>query len=165
MTKLRLWQLDQYNRVLFLDVDSVLTGPLDGVFEATGAALAHAVPHPESPLGEQTESAIPDKYLMASTPEIKRRHVFPPSDEDFRHGPDYFNAGFYVFSSSNILHVHYKSLTSNTTKPKFKSGCPEQNLLNYAHRRNGPMDPCPGRHSNQNGTFFWRLRMMWRWVQ
>lgn len=55
------------------------------------------------------------------------------------HGPDYFNAGFFVFSPSNLLHTHYTSLTTNTTKPKFKSGCPEQNLLNYAHRRNGPL--------------------------
>jgi len=32
-TKLRLWQLTQYNRVLYLDADTILTGPVSEVFD------------------------------------------------------------------------------------------------------------------------------------
>lgn len=77
MTKLRLWQLEQYDRIVFLDVDSALNGPLDGVFDDAGAALTNTVANPQSPLDNETESALPERYLMASTPEVSRplKHV------------------------------------------------------------------------------------------
>jgi len=37
-TKLRLWQLTQYEKVLYLDADTVLTGPVTKVFETEGFA-------------------------------------------------------------------------------------------------------------------------------
>lgn len=47
-----------------------------------------------------------------------------------------------MFSPSQIIYDHYLSLTkpiNGTDKMKFKSYLPEQNLLNYAHRKDGPM--------------------------
>jgi len=78
---------------------------------------------------------------MASVPEAITHHQFPPKDGQFRHGHTYFNAGFFMFSPSSLLHEHYTSLTNhaNMSDLKFDTLCPEQNLLNYAHRREGPM--------------------------
>ncbi|KAF1962505.1 nucleotide-diphospho-sugar transferase [Byssothecium circinans] len=139
MTKLRLWELEQFNRVLFLDVDNALFSPLDGVFDDPGARMVESGEDVGSPQDAETESEVPKTYLMASAPECKARHNFPPSDADYLHGPDYFNAGFFMFSPSNLLHAHYSSLASNSSANKFQTDYPEQNLLNYAHRRDGPM--------------------------
>ncbi|KAF2646744.1 nucleotide-diphospho-sugar transferase, partial [Massarina eburnea CBS 473.64] len=139
MTKLRLWQMVQFDRILFLDVDSALIGPLDGVFDDPGAKAVGSVKDPKSPWDSETEGEIPTQYLMASAPETKTRHSFPPLNKDFLHGPDYFNAGFFLFSPSAILHTYYTSLASNSSSKKFRTDCPEQNLLNYAHRKDGPM--------------------------
>ena len=41
-TKLRLWQLTQYQRVLYLDADTILTGPVDTVFSSITTFAAEA---------------------------------------------------------------------------------------------------------------------------
>jgi len=41
-TKLRLWQLTQYNRVLYLDADTILTGPVSDVFSSINTFAAEA---------------------------------------------------------------------------------------------------------------------------
>lgn len=41
-TKLRLWQLTQYQRVLYLDADTILTGPVDTVFSSISTFAAEA---------------------------------------------------------------------------------------------------------------------------
>ncbi len=41
-TKLRLWQLTQYQRVLYLDADTILTGPVDSVFSSITTFAAEA---------------------------------------------------------------------------------------------------------------------------
>ena len=41
-TKLRLWQLTQYKKVLYLDADTVLTGPVSSTFESTTGFAAEA---------------------------------------------------------------------------------------------------------------------------
>jgi len=54
MTKLRLWELDQFDRVVFLDVDTGLTKPLDSVFDDAGAGIVKTVVDPSSPLNPET---------------------------------------------------------------------------------------------------------------
>ena len=85
MTKLRLRQLEQYDRIESLDVDSALNGPLDGVFDDAGAALADTVSNLQSPLNAEIESAVPDKYLMESTPEVSRSLEHVPESLQVEH--------------------------------------------------------------------------------
>ncbi|KAF2834634.1 glycosyltransferase family 8 protein [Patellaria atrata CBS 101060] len=140
MSKLRLWQLTEYDRMLFLDTDSVLIKNIDGIWEDPGAMMVKSVREPVSPVMDD-ETPIPEKFLFASVPESKPEHNFPPKDSDFWHGHNYFNAGFFMLSPSTELFDHYLSIASpaNASQPKFNSACPEQNLLNYAHRREGAM--------------------------
>ncbi|KAI9662962.1 MAG: hypothetical protein M1821_008009 [Bathelium mastoideum] len=137
LTKLRAWELTQYSRILFLDSDMILTGPLDGVFDVP-AALPMATTYNESVALLEDESPPPEAYVLASMPEANPVHAPNPTAEngDFK-DPDYFNAGFFLFSPSLTLFDHYKSVMN--IPHRFDPRYPEQNLLNYAHRRNGTM--------------------------
>ena len=135
--KLRAWELIEYSRILFLDGDMILTGPLDEIFDAPAASPALTV-HNESTEIFEDELPPPETYLFASTREVNPVHAPNPTMEngDFKDA-NYFNAGFFLFAPSLTLFKHYKSVMSipNRFDPQYM----EQNLLNYAHRRNGTM--------------------------
>ena len=45
-TKLRLWQMTKYERIMYLDADTVLTGPVDATFKSVrGFAAEKALHH------------------------------------------------------------------------------------------------------------------------
>jgi alpha-N-acetylglucosamine transferase len=52
-------------------------------------------------------------------------------------GGDYLNGGFFVFTPSQALFEYYLSLLG--LPGRLDPGFMEQNLLNYAHRRDGNM--------------------------
>lgn len=60
----------------------------------------------------------------------------PPLGED-EPDPPYTNVGFFVMRPSRELFSHYMSILRSPGK--FEPRFPEQNLLNYAHRRDGAM--------------------------
>ncbi|TKA79752.1 hypothetical protein B0A49_00566 [Cryomyces minteri] len=136
MTKLRLWELTQYERIAFLDGDTILTRPLDGLFDDpavrlmdTGNETAHV---------RDDEDPLPPAYSFAGVPEMKRVHGYPPTDANHDYpNINYLNAGFFVFRPSADILAYYASVMKvpNRFNPMF----PEQNLLNYAHRREGNM--------------------------
>lgn len=132
-TKLRAWDvLNKFSRVLFMDVDTVLLKPLDGVFDDPASQFQPIFPD-QLPADEEP---LPSSYVLASMPETSGQHESPPSIENGGFtNVEYFNAGFFVFSPHPKLFKHFNSImaASNRFDPKY----PEQNLLNYAHRRNG----------------------------
>ncbi|TKA31719.1 hypothetical protein B0A50_01797 [Salinomyces thailandicus] len=136
MSKLRLWQLTEFERICFLDGDTILAGSMDEVFEDPAAAMQQPGSDPEA--SEADEAALPLTYVFAGVPEPKPKHNFPPSEKggDY-HNINYLNAGFFVLQPSNALLNYYTRLT--TLPDRFDPHLPEQNLLNYAHRRDGNM--------------------------
>lgn len=136
MTKLRLWELTQFDRIAFLDGDTVLAEPLDGVFKDPSVA-SFQTGTVKSQIFED-EAAMPANYSFAAVPEMNREHHFPPTDAqgDFPN-VGYLNAGFFVFQPSLAMLDYYLSLMG--TENKFNPQLPEQNLLNYAHRQDGNM--------------------------
>ncbi|KAI7281521.1 nucleotide-diphospho-sugar transferase [Hortaea werneckii] len=136
MSKLRLWELTEYERICFLDGDTILTDTMDGIFEDAAAAMQESGQDQEAT--EADEAAVPSTYVFAGVPEPKVKHHYPPSDEagDW-HNINYLNAGFFVLQPSQELLSYYTSLT--TLEDRFDPHLPEQNLLNYAHRREGNM--------------------------
>ncbi|KAF2252809.1 glycosyltransferase family 8 protein, partial [Trematosphaeria pertusa] len=136
MVKLRLWELTQFDRIAMLDGDTVLTEPIDGIFDdpavtmQTTLDLADAIKDDEQPL--------PEKYAFAGIPEMSHEHGYPPTDEhhDFMN-INYFNGGFFVFQPSLEAFNYYTSLLQ--IPGRFDPSMMEQNLLNYAHRRDGNM--------------------------
>ncbi|KAK4507849.1 hypothetical protein PRZ48_001584 [Zasmidium cellare] len=137
LTKLRLWELTQFDRICFLDGDTVLAKPLDAVFEDPAAAhpkMTDTKPKAIKP----DEGPLPESYLYAGIQEIAPVHQYPPTEEH-HDWPNYWylNAGFFVMQPSLDVLAYYLSLLD--VPNKFDAGLPEQNLLNYAHRPDGNM--------------------------
>lgn len=134
--KLRLWELTEYERVCFLDGDTVLTKPLDGIFQDP-AVLAQSAKTDASKTRED-EGPLPSQYVFAGLQELMPTHHYPPTEK--KHDwPNYgyLNAGIFVLQPNLELLNYYLSLTD--TPDRFDPKLPEQNLLNYAHRPEGNM--------------------------
>ncbi|RDW64045.1 hypothetical protein BP5796_10547 [Coleophoma crateriformis] len=134
LTKLRLFQLTEFEKVLFLDSDTLLTRPMDGIFEDPAARPTKnkgATAEDEAP---EDEGAQPREYIFAGNagagrfnhtttwPPIKGRHL---------------NAGCMVFHPSEELYEYYLRIAG--LKDCFDGRFPEQSLWAYAHRRDGNM--------------------------
>jgi alpha-N-acetylglucosamine transferase len=80
MTKLRVLQMTQYDRVLMIDGDTLLRKRLDGVFDDPSAQIQKVVP-PKDYKPLEGEAPLPETYLMAGKPEVhcwNVQHGFPP---------------------------------------------------------------------------------------
>ena len=136
MTKLRLWQLTQFERICFLDADNILLAPLDGVF--SDPALVERLTSSNIDGIKEDEAALPPYYVFASLPEMMHEHGYPPTDDhhDFPNS-NYLNVGFFAFKPCLQTLQYYASVLS--LEQRFHPSLPEQNLINYAHRRDGNM--------------------------
>lgn len=157
LTKLRVWALTEYEKVLFLDSDMLLLDRMDGIF----ADPATKPQPPDLKLADPSEPTLPATYVLAAQAiQNQRMHPYPPD------GGDYFSGGFFLCQPSLTLYEYYLNLTaedtnappdrSETPKPakkqKFDPFLGEQSLLNYAHRRDGPM---PWRDVHYTWTTTW----------
>ncbi|KAF2465004.1 nucleotide-diphospho-sugar transferase [Lindgomyces ingoldianus] len=139
MTKLRVWEMVDYERMLMLDGDTILNKPLDDAFNDPGAQIVSTLPvgHAES-RRKGDEPDLPSQYLLASVGETKNyNHTWPPTKPTDFERPDYFCAGFFLLSPSLELFKYYTALLD--IKNRFDTRYMEQSLLNYAHRPDGPM--------------------------
>lgn len=138
MTKLRVWEMTQYSRILVMDGDSMLVRPLDGVFKDPGAQIQTTIKNHVNYTAIEGEAPLPDTYLLGSLSEVwDSTHEFPPTDGTGLKKPGYMNAGFFILAPSLAAFEHYRSFLEipNSFDPKY----PEQNLLNQIHTWNGPM--------------------------
>ncbi|KAF2014004.1 glycosyltransferase family 8 protein [Aaosphaeria arxii CBS 175.79] len=146
ITKMRVWEMTQYDRILMLDGDSMLRSSLDGVFDDPGAKVlrtkewtsANKTEEGVDKDSEYKEAALPETYLLGSLSEVwDSTHDFPPLNGTGLKKIGYMNAGFFLLAPSRAAFKYYKSLMNipNSFDPRY----PEQNLMNYAHRWNGPM--------------------------
>ncbi|KAK4546069.1 hypothetical protein LTR36_002206 [Oleoguttula mirabilis] len=131
MSKLRLFQLTEYSKILFIDADTLVTKPLDGVFYDEATLTQATLTNPAQV--KEDESALPRTYMFSTHGDFwGYDHPYPPEPN-----LDYLNCGFFVFTPSKVLFDYYLSLLK--LPGRFDPGFPEQNLLNYAHRRDGNM--------------------------
>jgi alpha-N-acetylglucosamine transferase len=133
MVKLRLWELEEYSRILFIDSDTVLNRPFDGIFDEEGAQLRFTLLNTN---GAPDEAVTATKYAMAGVLEVPRNHSYPPERNQYL-SLSIFNGGFFVCAPSRILFHHYISVLNIPNR--FDSDLMEMALLNYAHRDEGPM--------------------------
>jgi alpha-N-acetylglucosamine transferase len=139
MTKMRVWEMTQYSRILMLDGDTMLRSSLDGVFDDPGAQIlrtkdTRSLNYTALP----GEAPLPETYLLSSLSEVwDSSHTFPPGEGTGLKTIGYMNAGFFIMAPSLPAFEYYKSLMDieNSFKPEY----PEQNLMNFAHRWDGPM--------------------------
>lgn len=139
MTKMRVWQMTQYSRILMLDGDTMLRSSLDGVFDDPGAQiLATKSPASVNYTALPGEAALPSTYLLASLTEVwDSTHSFPPGEGTGLKDIGYMNAGFFLLAPSLDAYDYYLSLLNipHSFDPRY----PEQNLINRAHTWTGPM--------------------------
>ncbi|KAK6356687.1 hypothetical protein TWF718_001029 [Orbilia javanica] len=135
-TKLRLFELVEYERIAFIDADTLLTRSLDGIFEDPTVKFPSETLL-ESKRGEikSDEAVLPKRYVFSARPDNalngERGHPFPPVEGDI------FSAGFWVAAPSFELFDYYYSVMNRWRR--FDPHTMEQSLLNYAHRLHGAM--------------------------
>lgn len=170
--KLRLFQMTQYDRVLYLDVDQLIRRPLDKIFDdpavatAQNTALGWSAPSMKGALSPTARPPV--QYVFAARPDAgpypngdnkggSENHPIPPLE---REG---FNAGFWVAAPSTELFNYYMAFLHQPTwsgkylpfEPQFM----EQAMLNRVHSR-AHVDPGDGREGM--GMMPW-ASLDWRW--
>ena len=128
MSKLRMLELTQFEKVLFMDADMYIAERMDGIF--TDPTTVPLAPKPE--LAVEDEGLLPTSYIFSAQQYMEGRvHPYPPP------AGDYFSGGFFLCQPSMAMFNYY--LTIAKIEDRFNSNAMEQGLLNYAHRREGPM--------------------------
>ena len=130
MTKLRVFQQTEYEKMLYIDADMLITRRMDAIFEDESTKIQQ----PNKDKDSQNEMAsLPSSYMLAGqAQQIDRVHRYPPDPT-----MDWMCSGFMVFKPSQEIFEYYTAIMDreNSFDPMY----PDQNLLNYAHRWEGPM--------------------------
>lgn len=130
MTKLRVFEQIQYDKLLFVDADMLIVRRMDDIFEDAGTIIQTVDPTITT---EPDEASLPSSYMLSAQAQQKHRlHPYPPPATD-----DWFCSGFFVFAPSLAIFDYYMSIMNLPNR--FDPLYPDQNLLNYAHRWDGPM--------------------------
>ncbi|KAL9625638.1 MAG: hypothetical protein Q9160_000351 [Pyrenula sp. 1 TL-2023] len=131
--KLCLLNMTQYDRILFIDADTLVKSRLDGIFD--DLEVRQPVQTLMSQQKKTDEAPLPAQFMFAarSNNELtgRRDHPFPPLKTRV------FSAGFWIAAPSQELFAYLMSVMQHFRR--FNPHTMEQSLLNYAFRRDGPM--------------------------
>ncbi|THV44240.1 hypothetical protein BGAL_0691g00010 [Botrytis galanthina] len=134
-TKLRIFEMVECERILFIDADTLIIEPLDGIFDEVMiqtpmTSLLHRAQEVKS-----DEMPIPSNYTFAARSDNafsgERNHPYPPPPTSS------FSAGFWVAAPSKEMFEYLMSVMRHWRR--FNPHTMEQSLLNHAFRREGPM--------------------------
>jgi len=132
LTKLRLFEQTQYDKILFLDSDTLITKSMDGIFEDTAAQVQTNLGDDSPKKRPLDEGSQPETYLFAGNAGSGGYdHAYPPPKGNN------LNAGCMVFKPDVKLFEYYMRLAKLTDR--YNGRTPEQSLWAYAHRRDGNM--------------------------
>ncbi|KAJ9639069.1 hypothetical protein H2204_003977 [Knufia peltigerae] len=140
-TKLRLFNMTEFDRIAFVDSDMLLVTSLDGMFEEgvvqtpALSALAQRENDDDDRI-KPDEASLPAEYVFVGVSDAGGPHRHSVPEEH-----DNVNGGFWVMRPDPVLYRYYLSVMN--VPGRFDDSTMEQGLLNYAHRADGPM---PYRH-------------------
>ncbi|KAK5801104.1 hypothetical protein VI817_003316 [Penicillium citrinum] len=141
LAKLNLWKFEEYEKIVFLDADSVLFRPIDDIFNIPTTDIRESVVTNSTVLANLPTNItrkMPQQYMLAGIHDLwMEQFMQPPPEKEFYEKNNYLNAGFFVLHPSLEVYDYYSALLD--TPNQFDSAYPEQNLLNFAHRTDGPM--------------------------
>lgn len=130
LTRFHLWEHEEYDKLCYIDADTLITGNLEDVF--SDPAAAHKDTSEKKKEIKTDEEALPSTYLFAGKPEtFNWDHPFPPNDDNM------LNAGFFVASPSRKMFEYYMDLVNKPDRVDL--GFMDQGVFNYAHRKEGNM--------------------------
>ncbi|CAL3973270.1 unnamed protein product [Diplocarpon coronariae] len=132
--KLRLYEMVEYERILFIDADTLITRPIDAIFDEKIVQLP-AVTMINNTRIKNDEAMLPANYMFAARSDNaitgEREHPYPPIPTEV------FSAGFWMAAPSHETFAYLMSVMRHWRR--FNPVAMEQSLLNYAFRRDGPM--------------------------
>lgn len=130
MDKLHVFELIEYDKVLLLDSDIVVTQRIDAIFDDPATKITHNLGKKENV--REDEAPQPSTYIMAgnSGPNFAN-HPYPSPRGDR------LNAGFVLLKPSIEMYNHYVSVCA--IEGRFRGSSSEQDLWNCVHNRNGNM--------------------------
>jgi alpha-N-acetylglucosamine transferase len=139
LAKLNLWTLEEYDKIAFLDADSVIFNPIHEIFEDPATDIRQTIiPASNGTVNSEIADQLPYEYMIAGIHDPwMEQFMPPPEDMVFYKKGSYMNAGFFVLYPSKPVFDYYGALLD--LPDQFDSAYPEQNLLNCAHRTDGPM--------------------------
>lgn len=133
--KLRLFEMVEYDRILYLDADTLITEPIDGIFDEAAIRTPAKTLLDRAAHIKADESQLPAQYVFAARSDNalngERDHPFPPT------ATDVFSAGFWVIAPSREMFAYFLSVMTHYRR--FDPHTMEQSLMNYAYRRGGAM--------------------------
>ncbi|KAB8267262.1 nucleotide-diphospho-sugar transferase [Aspergillus minisclerotigenes] len=139
LAKLNLWRLTEFEKIAFMDADSIILHPLDDIFTDPTTDIQQTVP-PREGVDDNMNITVPlpETYLLSGIHDRWVEMALPPvPGKEFYVANNYMNAGFFVCSPSELLFNYYVSLLD--TPDRFDASYPEQNLLNFAHKTDSRM--------------------------
>jgi len=133
-TKLRLFELTQYEQILYIDADTLLTDSLDGVWsEPAAVKISKPKSRTAADAPIQGEAELPEWYAIAGIPDSDKNAVLSTTTAADAN----MNGGFFLLRPNEPLFRYYAALLD--IPYSFNSRFMEQSLLNFAHRPDGPM--------------------------
>jgi alpha-N-acetylglucosamine transferase len=134
-TKLRIFEMTEYERVLFIDADTLIVESIDGIFDELMIQVPMTTLFHGNRGVKVDEKAVPSNYTSAARSDNafsgERDHPYPPPPTES------FSAGFWLGAPSREMFEYLTSIMGNWRR--FDPHTMEQSLLNYAFRRGGPM--------------------------
>ena len=140
MTKLRVFQQTQYEKIVLIDADVLVMRRLDGIFHDPATEI---VPPLREKMREGDRIPLPATYMFAgATMGGGRDHDSETEQKYYASMAKYneleqVNGGFFLASPSQAIFEYYTS--SLNEQGRFDPYTMEQSLFNEAHRLDGPM--------------------------
>jgi len=137
-TKLRLFQLTQFEQILYIDSDTLLTRSLDDIWSEPAV---RAISTPRQRTANDTsplpgDAKLPEWYSIAGIPDADA-DAYLARTAGAGAGTAMLNGGFFALRPNDPLFRYYTALLD--APHSFDSRFMEQALLNRAHRPDGPM--------------------------
>lgn len=133
--KLRLYEMTGYDRILYLDADTLITEPVDAIFDDPLVRMPAKILLNRTNQLKTDELPLPAQYVFAARSDNaltgKRAHPYPPLKTEV------FTAGFWVIAPSKEMYNYFQSVMDHYRR--FDPHEMEQSLMNYAYRRTGAM--------------------------
>lgn len=155
LAKLRLWSLTQYERILYLNPDTFLTRPIDGIFNNDNLRKPSTTLLTERPDQiKMDEGPLPANYVFAARTDTSWTYLSDPYWHEYPVPKgELFRMSAVLFAPSLELHALLLSTLYSTAmvgafktfrKEKWgnrwmRGAGPEHALLNYVFRRAGTM--------------------------
>lgn len=132
VSKLEILTFTEYDKILFLDADTLVMAPMEDVFVDAGAVVVKSLNMTKND-NMLEEPEPPVDYLWASVDDLMG-HDYNKRKRDAWSRYRYFNGGFWMVRPAMDLYNYTKAFTS-LAEGRFSTGFNEQNLLNYVMRR------------------------------